>query len=816
MPWHTLKVGGGGFTTGIDIAADGTKVCRIDVYGAYVCSNADPVWRQLITASSIPAADRPPTATITTSGMGVYEIAIAPSNPARFYMLWNNRVYRSDNRGANWTRSTAFPVITGNEPNVGGQRTFGRKMAVDPINPDVCYVGTRNNGLYQTLDGGTTWTSMTSAGVPIATGDTNYISILIAFDPTSAVSGGKTQGIYASSWGNGVYHTTNGGTSWTLTPSGPIGHSNIIVDQNGNLWLANYIQFLAAQQNLWKFAGGAWTNFSGINQGARCFSIAIDRNNANNIYVGIDSGDLIRSTNGGSSWTGPSFNQSRVATDVPWLAWTQETYMSNANMMFDYSGNLYFAEGIGVWKTATPVTTGNVWTSQTAGIESLVAYGALSSPNYQYPFLWSGDRPLWHSPGLDTYPSTHGASANNSIVLGGGIDYASSNPSTVAAMAMWFTIDEACVSSDGATWNIFSARPSQLNATTNAATAAGGTVLNFASLPSGLTVGMLVSDLTASPAVIVDGTRISALSATTVTLDTAIVGAGVGNGDSIRFYVTGGANGGIATCSPSNIIWVPSNNNGRPRRTVDGGVSWSNITIAGVPTSGETGWGFSQFTPIHCVCADRVTANKYYLYNYITNLLYRSTDGGATWAATANSPGAGSAGSGNLLVKAVPGNAGHVFYTGANSAFQDHPLRFSTDSGDSWTDVGGGLHNVEAFAFGKAASGASYPAVFVYATIGGIRAIWRADDFAPGTNNPTWDNLGTYPNDSLDGINGIEGDANVYGRAYVSFYGSGWAYFSESNGGGGGGGGTAPTPIIPQSVLRRVSRLRKRRTRQSQ
>lgn len=44
MTWHELKIGAGGFLTGIDIAKDGTKVVRADTFGAYVWNSGLSKW----------------------------------------------------------------------------------------------------------------------------------------------------------------------------------------------------------------------------------------------------------------------------------------------------------------------------------------------------------------------------------------------------------------------------------------------------------------------------------------------------------------------------------------------------------------------------------------------------------------------------------------------------------------------------------------------------------------------------------------------------------------------------------------------------
>jgi hypothetical protein len=71
---------------------------------------------------------------------------------------------------------------------------------------------------------------------------------------------------------------------------------------------------------------------------------------------------------------------------------------------------------------------------------------------------------------------------------------------------------------------------------TSATSAAGTFVLTFTSVPSYITVGMLATDTTA--AVIPNGATVTATTSTTVTINQAITGAGVGNGDNITFTRT--------------------------------------------------------------------------------------------------------------------------------------------------------------------------------------------------------------------------------------------------------------------------------------
>jgi len=51
--WKELKIGAGGYLTGMDIAPDGTMVVRTDTYGAYRWNGTQ--WQQLVTSTSMPA-----------------------------------------------------------------------------------------------------------------------------------------------------------------------------------------------------------------------------------------------------------------------------------------------------------------------------------------------------------------------------------------------------------------------------------------------------------------------------------------------------------------------------------------------------------------------------------------------------------------------------------------------------------------------------------------------------------------------------------------------------------------------------------------
>ena len=93
------------------------------------------------------------------------------------YMMYEGYVFQSTNKGTTWTE-TSFAPVTEN-PN-DAYRMDGQKMAVDPENPNVVYVGTPQNGLFVTTNGGTTWQSVSAVPVSLTDSSGNLSAVLPA------------------------------------------------------------------------------------------------------------------------------------------------------------------------------------------------------------------------------------------------------------------------------------------------------------------------------------------------------------------------------------------------------------------------------------------------------------------------------------------------------------------------------------------------------------------------------------------------------------------------------------------------------------
>jgi len=443
--WQTLDVGAGGFVTGIDIAPDDTIVIRTDTYGAYIWNGTK--WHQLVTATSMPAAF------VTPTGQGVYEIQIAPSNSNILYMVYEGYVFKSINKGVTW-KETSFAKVTTHASDA--HRTDGQEMAVDPENPNVVYVGTPKNGLFVTTDGGAKWQSVSA--VPASVGITG-----IEFDSALGVTGGKTNTIFAASYGHGVYESTNAGASWSAI-GGPNEVGYAAVSSTG-------VYYVVGNGNsLWSYKSGIWTELL-LDKANGIHTVAVDPFNPNEIVVQTPGGSLNISYNGGLSWSGDNSASQLNATDIPWLANADHSssgtnYLAISGTVFDQQvpNKLWISDGIGVWNTTNLPTknfasTTVTWNDRSIGIEQLDANEIVVPPGGD-PVLASWDRAFFYINNANAYPLTYGPVDNGSIVAGWSVDYASSDPHFLVGIADNWGIEESGYSTNGGkTWTSFATDP---------------------------------------------------------------------------------------------------------------------------------------------------------------------------------------------------------------------------------------------------------------------------------------------------------------------------------------------------------------------
>ena len=188
-------------------------------------------------------------------------------------------------------------------PIFGGEMT---SIAVDPFDANSVYVGTRDGGVFKTIDGGASW-------APARNGLTFYPIRTLLADPNNEGT------LYAGTDYDGIYKTNDGGLSWTKQSTGL--DSSMIVGvlainpTNSSILFAGLAGGVGlCIGNIYKSIDGgeSWTvmdqgiprySDSGSNHTNGIFSLAVNPTNSNIVYAGTNFHGAYVSINGGTSWS---------------------------------------------------------------------------------------------------------------------------------------------------------------------------------------------------------------------------------------------------------------------------------------------------------------------------------------------------------------------------------------------------------------------------------------------------------------------------------------------------------------------------------
>jgi hypothetical protein len=182
-------------------------------------------------------------------------------------------------------------------------------------------------------------------------------------------------------------------------------------------------------------------------------------------------------------------------------------------------------------------------------------------------------------------------------------------------------------------------------------------------------------------------------------------------------------------------------------RSTDNGATWSEVTS--LPKGAV-------------LVADPVDRKCLYAFDTATGTLYTSTDSGLTFTARATGL---SAGDKDFRLTAAPGRAGDLWLS-----LKANGLYRSTDGGETFTKVSSCTAS-HTLGFGKAAEGASYPAIYMAGSTETITGVYRSDDEAK-----TWVRINDDQHQWGWIGQAVIGDPRVYGRVYVATNGRGVQY----------------------------------------
>ena len=628
-----------------------------------------------------------------------------------------------------------------------------------------------------------TWTSISDF---LKHSEEDYMGCLgIAIDRTNANKVAMMTGLYTASWaGNGRFYISNDkGNAWTKTDvpfkvggneTGRGAGERLQFDPN----LGSKLYYGTNNDGLYVSTnnGAAWSKvgFFPVSTGNISF-VYLDRNSSSagnatsKIYVGVlatGSNNLFVSTDAGNSWSAVPNQPTNL---MPFRA----AMASNGSFYITYnntSGPNSTPSSGEVWKLTT---TTNQWTNITP-VTGQFGFGGISVSSTNPDLVFVSTLTRWF-PADGLYRTTNGGTswtdqnANNANVSNASAPYANmKNPHWIVDLKIdpfdqnhvKYVTGYGIITSYNATastvnW-IFENKGIEETVVNGIVSPSSGNA-NLLSVIGDLD-GFIHANLDESPNSGAFPNHFRATTGIDIAENNAQIIARVnedGN-PSGRFTLNGGStwqdfNTGkgsnvfdkiAISANGSKWVWSTPNSAGTvPRYTANNGVSWNDAS--GVPAGVR-------------VISDRANDAKFYAFDAIAGKVYASTNSGQNFSETASGlPTVFDWEKRNAEMKSTPSKDGHVWICLPDG------LRRSTTSGTAFSKVNG-VSKAIRIGFGKAASGANYPAIFLLGVVNGVEGYYRSDDEAI-----TWVRI----NDDktfFGGITEIAGDPRVFGRVYVA------------------------------------------------
>jgi hypothetical protein len=716
--WKNVAIGGGGFVDGIVCHPNekGLRYARTDMGGAYRWHDGLTQWQPLL--DWLPYADY--------NLMGIESIALDPNNPDKLYLACgtytnskapNGAILVSDNRGVTFKRVDVPFKMGGNETGRGN----GERMAVDPVNGNMVYLGTRHNGLWRSIDAGATWLPVQSFPNVVDSseldnpyrfwqGGAGIVSI--GFIPKTGKGVANVSDIYVAvslQQRDNFFVSKDGGHSWHAVEGHPKQYrpTQMAIASNGVIYLSYGDTPGPTPMTtgaVWKYnsQSGSWSHITPDvpgdkhEQGFGYAAVTVDVHNPDLVLAStfyrpqaLGGDEIFKSSDGGSTWkavmaSGVAFDYSKA----PYVKHTPIHWLFDVEIDPFDPNHVMFTTGYGGHETYNFKQIDNPdvdvsWQILANGIEETVALELLSTPYKKGPQLYSA--------------------------IGDYCGFAH------------FDVDES-------PWKGCFENPHFSNTTGIAAAGINHWVM----------------------------ARVGSVSHHS-------------EGENIGFSIDGGRLWEPAKALPtptskfghiavsalgSHIIWTPHNE--KPFITNNRGGAWQIIDELPVNTR---------------VVADKTDDQLFYAMSLFNGELYISRDGGERFQTTALNlphgipmPGfRGDERGGQDRLYTVYKHPNHLWL-----ALYDG-LYFSTNSGSSFSRLSG-VEQLHAFGFGKSAPKSKYPTLFVVGVVNGKWGIFRSDNVGQ-----TWvlisDDAHQYGM-----ILHITGDPKRYGRVYVGTHGRGIVY----------------------------------------
>jgi len=729
--WKNVQIVGGGFCDGIIFhpKARDVRYARTDMGGAYRWDRKADRWVPML--DFISYADN--------NLVGVESIAVDPNDRNTVYVdcgtytsSGNGAIFYSHDGGRTFGRTDVPFKMGGNENGRGN----GERMAVDPNNSDIIYVGTRQAGLWRSTDKARSFERVESfqqvldavaaeeaarqqSSQPVNAGQQNPMQrmggmqrfrspgvgvVFVLYDEASGKGKEGSQTIFAgySAMNRAnMFVSHDGGRSWSAMDGAPQQYiPNHAVMSSDRCMYVTYSTNPGPQTmtdgGVWKYdiAADKWTDITPDKPDSeRRFgyvSVSVDLKNPKHIITSTfgrpmsgqsSAEDIFRSTDGGKTWKGVFANGGKYdESKAPYVIHTGIHWLFDIEIDPFNSDHAMFTTGYGGWET---YNLGNMdkgqptlWTVMSTGIEETVPLE-----------LYSPNKGAWLISGIGDY---------------GGFTH----------------------------WDLDKPAPDSHHDPRFGNT-------------NGVTGAELKPELVVRVGTVHGGYSGKAISYSLDGGDTWAEPETVPN--------ERGRNGHIAVSSTGGIwVWTPDR---MPVYfTDDMGKTWSESE--GIPSGLR-------------VIADRVNPARFYALDIRQGLLYESRDGARTFQSRsigfqAEGRNRGDSRGGQDRVYCAPGRENDLWIAAFDGLYH-------ASDGVSFRRQQH-VDEMHAFGFGAPAPGTDYPALYMVGNVDGVRGFFRSDDCAE-----SWVRIND-DNHQYGLVLHITGDPKKYGRVYVGTHGRGAVY----------------------------------------
>ncbi|SDK28243.1 Por secretion system C-terminal sorting domain-containing protein [Catalinimonas alkaloidigena] len=469
--WRNVVMGGGGFVPGIVFSPTepGLVYARTDVGGAYRWDAAGRTWISITDHLSRNESNY----------TGVRSLALDPSDPDRVYLAtglysqsWagTGAILASTDRGTTWSHYPLSIKLGGNEDG----RSTGECLQVDPSLNSRLLLGSSTDGLWKSEDYGASWAQVTSFPINSTPAGRNGISFVL-FDTTGSTAGQATPTIYVGVLRTGasnLYQSLDGGVTWSAVPgqTTTLMPHQAVVDDQGNIYITysngpGPNNITSGDVRRYQAATNQWTSIR-PDQGQQGGFAGISRHPNGTLLVStIDrwwpGDEVFRSTDNGATWQPLVRNATWDYAGFAHAAESTPHWLGDVDINPFDADQAWFVTGYGVFHATNLTTTSGAvtWSFDNAGLEETVPLGLISPPSGPHLVVALGDIDGFrYETQLETSPAEGRLSpqygTNTSIA------FAEQQPAVMARTHYNANAHYGSYSTDGgASWQAFASAP---------------------------------------------------------------------------------------------------------------------------------------------------------------------------------------------------------------------------------------------------------------------------------------------------------------------------------------------------------------------